>query len=55
MQIVSLDPLLHFDLQASILGWLLAVVQPKLHIRSTISELTMSNTGMEKGFVNINN
>jgi hypothetical protein len=30
MQIVPLDPVLHFDLQAAILGWLLTAAQPKL-------------------------
>jgi hypothetical protein len=30
MQNVPLDAVLHFDLHASILGWLLTAVQPKL-------------------------
>jgi hypothetical protein len=30
MQIVPLDTVLHFDLQAAILGWLLTAAQPKL-------------------------
>jgi hypothetical protein len=31
MQIVPLGPVLHFDLHAAILGWLLTAAQPKLH------------------------
>jgi hypothetical protein len=46
MQIVPLDPVMHFDLHAAILGWLLTATQPKLqHMRHRSVSLSTYSSG----------